>query len=56
MKVQSTALINREATKDNVDKWAEDLFIRIQLCVMHPHSVVEKDGTAGEEVTMVEEP
>ena len=48
MKPQSTVPINREATKHDVDKWMEDLFGRIQLCVMHPHSVIQPDGTTNE--------
>jgi len=55
MKPQTTVLINREATKHNVDKWMEDLLARIQLCVMHPHSVIQRDGTTNEEETMFEE-
>jgi len=51
MKPQTTALINRETTGRDVDKWMEDLFARIQLCVLHPHSVIHQDGTAGEEET-----
>jgi len=53
MKPQTTALINRETTGRDVDKWMEDLFARIQLCILHPHSVVHQDGTAGEEETQV---
>jgi hypothetical protein len=45
-------LINGEATKHDVDKWMEDLFARIQLCVMHPHSVIQRDGTTNEDETM----
>ena len=56
MKPQTTALINREATKHDVDKWIEDLFIRIQLYIMHPHRVIHQDGTASEEETVVVEP
>jgi hypothetical protein len=56
MKPQTTALINRQATKHDVDNWMEDLFVRIQLCVMHPHSVIQQDGTSGEEEILVEEP
>ena len=52
MKPQTTVLINREATKHDVDKWMEDLFARIQLCVMHPHSVIQRDGTTNEEETI----
>src|SRR5678815_4595506 len=55
MKPQTTVLINREATKHDVDKWMEDLFARIQLCVMHPHIVIQRDGTTNEEETMFEE-
>jgi hypothetical protein len=55
MKPQTTVPINREATKHDVDKWMEDLFGRIQLCVMHPHSVIQRDGTTNEEETMFEE-
>ena len=55
MKAQSTVLINREATKHDLDKWMEDLFVRIQLCVMHPHSVIQRDGTTSEKETMFEE-
>ena len=55
MKPQTAVLFNREATKHNVDKWMEDLFARIQLCVMHPHSVIQRDGTTNEEETMFEE-
>ena len=52
MKPQTTVLINREATKHDVNKWMEDLFARIELCVMHPHSVIQRDGTTNEEETM----
>jgi hypothetical protein len=55
MKPQTTVLINREATKHDVDKWMEDLFARIQLCVMHPPSVIQRDGTTNEEERMFEE-
>lgn len=55
MKPQTTVLINREATKRDVDKWMEDLLARIQLCVMHPHSVIQRDGTRNEGETMFEE-
>ena len=48
MKPQSTVPINREATKHDMDKWMEDLLVRIQLCVMHPHSVIQPDGTTNE--------
>jgi len=56
MKSQTTALVNREATKCDVDKWMEDLLVRIQLRIMHPHSVIHQDGTASEEETQVVEP
>jgi hypothetical protein len=52
MKPQTTVLINGEATKHDVDKWMEDLFARIQLCVTHPHSVIQRDGTTNEDETM----
>jgi len=55
MKPQTTVLINREATKHGVDKWMEDLFARIQLCVLHPHRVIQRDGTTNEEKRMFEE-
>ncbi len=55
MKPQTTILINREATKHDVDKWMEDLFARIQLRVMHLHSVIQRDGTTNEEERMFEE-
>jgi hypothetical protein len=42
MKPEITVLINREATKHDVDKWMEDLFARIQLCVLHPHRVIQR--------------
>jgi hypothetical protein len=45
MKPQTTVLINRETTKQEVDKWMEDLFVRIQLRIMHPHSIIRQDGT-----------
>jgi hypothetical protein len=48
MKPQSTVPINREATKHDMDKWMEDLLVRIQLCGMHPHSVIQPDGTTNE--------
>jgi hypothetical protein len=54
MKPKTTVLINREATRHDVDKWMEDLFARIQLCVMHPHSVIPRDGTTNAEETMFE--
>jgi hypothetical protein len=49
MKPQTTALINREATRRDLDNWMEDLIVRIQLCIMHPHSVIHQDGTASDE-------
>ena len=49
MKPQTTVLINGEATKHDVDEWMEDLFARIELCLMHPHSVIQRDGTTNEE-------
>jgi hypothetical protein len=52
MKPQTTVLINREATRHDVDKWMEDLFARIELRVMHPHSVIQRDGTTNEEKTI----
>ena len=55
MKPEIIVLINREATKHDVDKWMEDLFARIQLCVLHPHSVIQRDGTTNEEERMFEE-
>jgi hypothetical protein len=55
MKPQTSVLINREATKHGVDKWMEDLFARIQLCVLHPHSVIQQDDTTNEEKRMFEE-
>jgi hypothetical protein len=55
MKPQATVLINREATKHDIDKWMEDLFARIQLCLMHPHSVIQQNGTTNDEETMFEE-
>ena len=54
MKPQTTVLINREATKHDVDKWMEDLFARIQLCVMHPHSVIHREGTTNVKEIMFE--
>ena len=56
MKLQTTALINREATGRDVDKWMEDLLARIQLCILHPHSVIHQDGTASEEEIRIVEP
>jgi hypothetical protein len=56
MKPHTAVLINREATKHDVDKWMEDLFARIQLCVMHPHCVIQRDGTTNEEETMFQKP
>jgi len=56
MRPQKAALINEEATKRDVDKWMEDLLVRIQLRIMHPHSVIHQDGTASEEETQVVEP
>jgi hypothetical protein len=55
MKPQTTVQINRETTKHDVDKWMEDLFARIQLCLMHPHTVILRDGTTNDEATMFEE-
>jgi hypothetical protein len=55
MNPQTIGLINREATKHDVDKWMEDLFARIQLCVMHAHGVIQRDGTTNEEETMFED-
>jgi len=48
MKPQTNVLINREATKHDVDKWMEDLFARIETPVRvtrcsaggPPHSIV----------------
>lgn len=56
MRLQTTALINRETTGRDVDKWMEDLFARIQLCILHPHSVIHQDGTATKEEVQVVEP
>jgi hypothetical protein len=55
MRPQKAARINQEATKRDVDKWMEDLLVRIQLRIMHPHSVIDQDGTAiGEDRMVVE--
>jgi hypothetical protein len=56
MTSQTTSLINGEATKRDVDNWMEDLFVRIQLRIMHPHNVIHQDGTASEEETQIVEP
>src|SRR5579864_2391540 len=45
---QMFALLNSEATKRDVDKWTEDLLNRIQLCIMHPHSVIHQNNTPSE--------
>ena len=37
-------LINRQATRRDVDQWMEDLLIRIQLRIMHPHNVIDQEG------------
>ena len=55
MRPQKAARINQEATKRDVDKWMEDLLVRIQLRIMHSHSVIDQDGTAiGEDRMVVE--
>ena len=56
MKLQTNALINRETTGRDVDKWMEDLFARIQLCILHPHSVIPGEGTTSEEEMQVVAP
>jgi hypothetical protein len=38
--------------RGDLDKLMEDLFARIQLCVLHPHSVIQRDGTTNEEERM----
>jgi hypothetical protein len=48
--------MNREATKRDMEMWMEDLLVRIQLRVMHPHSVIHQDGTASGEETKALEP
>jgi hypothetical protein len=45
---QMFALLNSEATKRDVDKWTEDLLNRIQLCIMHPHSVIHQNSAPSE--------
>jgi PilZ domain len=55
MRLQNAALINQEATKRDVDNWMEDLLVRIQLRIMHPHSITDEDGAAiGEQPRVVE--
>lgn len=41
--------MNPEATKHELDKWSEDLLIRIQLRFMHPHTVIHQNGSAADE-------
>jgi hypothetical protein len=43
------ALLNSEVTKGEVDKWTEDLLVRIELRIMHPHSVIHQNSAASEE-------
>lgn len=50
MSSRDTGLINQEATKRDVDMWMEDLLARIELRIIHPHSVIDQSGAAmGEE-------
>lgn len=50
MSSRDTGLINQEATKRDVDMWMEDLLARIELRIIHPHSVIHQGGTImGEE-------
>ena len=49
MKTPTTAFINRETTTVDVDKWMDDLLIRIELRTMHPHDVIHQDGTTESE-------
>jgi PilZ domain len=44
MRLQTAALINQQATKRDVDQWMEDLLIRIQLRIIHPHNVIHQEG------------
>jgi hypothetical protein len=47
--------MNGEATKRDLEMWMEDLLVRIQLRIMHPHSVIHQDGSArGEETKALE--
>jgi len=48
IKTRATAFINRETTTGDVDKWMDDLLIRIELRLMHPHDIIHQDGTATE--------
>ena len=43
------AFINRETTTVDVDKWMDDLLIRIELRTMHPHDLIHQDGTTESE-------
>lgn len=36
--------LNQQATKRDVDLWMEDLLIRIQLRIMHPHNIIDQEG------------
>lgn len=45
MSSRDTGLINQEATKRDVDMWMEDLLARIELRIIHPHSVIDQGGT-----------
>lgn len=46
MSSRDTGLINQEATKRDVDMWMEDLLARIELRIIHPHSVIDQSGAA----------
>lgn len=43
--MNSTVRMNSQVTKQDVDKWAEDLLDRILLQTMIPHDVINQDGT-----------
>ena len=45
MRLQKAVLINQQATKHDVDQWMEDLLIRIQLRITHPHNVIDQEGS-----------
>lgn len=44
MRLQNAVQINQQATRRDVDQWMEDLLIRIQLRIMHPHNVIDQEG------------
>ena len=44
MRLQTAVQISQQATRRDVDEWMEDLLIRIQLRIMHPHNIIDQEG------------